>query len=151
MKAINVYILIRVFIGGLFIVSGFNKIVNPVENFQYIVETYDIFPDVLEVVIARVVPWLELVFGIFCVLGLWLTWSLRGIFCLFVGFIIILSQAIVRKLPIDECGCFGEGLSFPMPVMLLIDTTMLTLTFLMIRNMQRTRQLSLDNVLDEKQ
>ncbi|MCA9399913.1 MAG: DoxX family membrane protein, partial [Candidatus Omnitrophica bacterium] len=117
MKTINFYIFIRVFIGGLFIVSGFNKIVNPVENFQYIVETYDIFPDALEVVIARVVPWLELVFGIFCALGLWLTWSLRGIFCLFTGFIIILSQAIIRKLPIDECGCFGEGLSFPMPVM----------------------------------
>ena len=149
-RKINFFFFIRVLIGILFIVSGMEKLVGPYQNFLYVIQSYKILPDILEEPVARLFPWLELLFGIFVFLGLWLRIALIGVATLLTAFIIIVGQAIGRQLPITECGCFGELITIPLPVICLFDSTMLLLTSFMYRNIERTSCLSLDDYFSEK-
>jgi len=60
-------------------------------------------------------------------------------------FILIVSQAMIRNLPITECGCFGELISFPLYAVFIFDGTLLILTGLLIKNDERTELFSLDH------
>ena len=103
-RKINFFFLIRVFIGVLFIVSGTEKLVEPYQNFLYVIQSYKVLPDILEEPAAHFFPWLELFFGLFVLLGLWLKSALIGVGVLLTTFIIVVGQAIGRQLPITECG-----------------------------------------------
>ena len=137
-------IVLRFFLAALFIISGGEKALGPYQNFLYVVQNYEIFPPFLEEIIARALPWVELFLGIFLLLGLWLKAALRGSFVLFAGFVMVVSQAMVRDLPITECGCFGALISFPLYVVLIFDTTMFFVTLLLIRKFDAVSSLSLD-------
>jgi len=145
----NIFIPLRIMIGILFIVSGGEKLIGPYQNFLYVVSTYEIFPSILEEVIARGVPWVELILGLFLLLGLWTLNACKGALILFTGFIIIVTQAIIRDLPITECGCFGELLSFPLNVVLLFDSCMFFICFYLIKKIHKTSQFSLDKVFGD--
>lgn len=147
--AINLLVIIRVCMGCLFIVSGFGKLIEPTQNFLYIVQSYELFGTVLEKAAAYAVPWVELFLGIFLILGLGLKWVLRALLILIVMFILILSQALIRGLPLADCGCFGDFISFPPRVMLLFDCVFLLLTILLIQRIKKTETLSLDRFFDK--
>jgi len=142
--AINIFTIVRILIGCLFIVSGFEKLSSSYQNFLYVVQSYEFLPTLLEDSVARIVPWVELFLGVFLLSGLWIKWVLRGLMLLVTMFIIIVSQALIRNLPIEECGCFGGLVSFPLHVVLLVDSMLLMLTGLLFKNSQRTSVLSLD-------
>jgi len=55
---------------------------------------------------ARTLPWLELLLGLFVVLGIGLRWASLGITALLVVFMGALTRAVVLGLQIN-CGCFG--------------------------------------------
>lgn len=93
---------------------------------------------------ARVLPWIELLAGLFLVLGLWLEIALSVIWLMLLTFILIVAQAIWRNLPLSDCGCFSELFSFPLPVILLLDSSMLILVSLLRRFKEKTSRLSLD-------
>lgn len=140
----------RLLIGILFIYSGATKTIEPYQNFQYIVEHYQLFDFVsaysyeLDTLVARVIPWLELFLGIFILLGLWLENALKTLGGLVVGFIIVISQALIRGLPIDDCGCFGESFSMPPQGMLIFDCCLLGLVILLLWKKEKTIVFSLD-------
>ena len=54
---------------------------------------------------ALIIPWLELIIGIFLVLGVFLEGTTSITIVLLVFFIIILSQAVFRGIDV-HCGCF---------------------------------------------
>ena len=95
-------------------------------------------------------PWFELFLGAFLLLGFYLKWTLRGTLILLGAFIFIVSQAIIRKLPIDECGCFGGLVSLPLHGVLMMDSALLLLTGLLLYKTNSTCFLSLDNYLLKK-
>jgi uncharacterized membrane protein YphA (DoxX/SURF4 family) len=95
-------------------------------------------------------PWFELFLGAFLLLGFYLKWTLRGAFILFSIFILIVSQALVRKLPIDECGCFGGLASLPLHGVLMMDSALLFLMGLLLYKKNRASWLSLDNYFFKK-
>ena len=105
----------------------------------------------LEKVVALVMPWLELFLGVFLLLGFYLKWTLRGVLVMLAAFIFIVSQALIRKLPIDECGCFGGLVSLPLHGVLIMDGTLLFLTGLLLYKIKSTSFLSLDNYLLKKE
>ena len=146
---INVFVIIRIFLGVLFIVSGFEKLIGPYQNFLYVVQNYEIFYAPIEEFVARVFPWIEFLLGVFLALGLWMKWILRGIILMIAMFIIIVSQALLRGLPIQECGCFGELISFSLPVIVGFDSMLLILTGLLMKQGEETKILSLDDYFDE--
>ena len=90
-------------------------------------------------------PWIELVVGLFLILGLWLDIILKMTLLIFLAFIVMVGQAIIRHLPITECGCFGEGLSFPLPVVLMMDSTLLLVTGILLLKKDKVRCFSLDS------
>ena len=137
-------VFLRIFIGLVLLVSGFEKLMSPYQNFLYVIQAYEMLPASLEKLAALSVPWIELLGGIFMLLGLWLNWSLKGSLLLFASFIVIVGQALLRHLPIDQCGCFGENIHIPPHYIIIFDSFMLLILFWLIRHPSKTRVFSLD-------
>ncbi len=144
----NVFVILRIMIGGLFVFSGVEKLLHPYQNFLYVIQSYQCFDATIEELAARVVPWVEFLTGAFLILGLWSRWALRSALVLFVCFILIVGQAIIRKLPIDKCGCFGEGLSLPLPAVLSLDTFLTLVTLVLLFRIQQSSAFSLDRYFE---
>ena len=100
----------RLLIGILFFYSGLSKLIRPIEYFEVAVAQYKIIPEDLIHYVCLIVPWVELINGTYLLLGYALN-MVGGILIGLTGiFQVVLAQAMIRKLPMDECGCFGGGL-----------------------------------------
>jgi hypothetical protein len=132
----------------VFIVSGFEKLLGPSENFLYVLQAYNVFPSFLEHLASVVFPWIELVLGVFLMLGLWLRFSLLGIAVVSGALILIVLQAIIRQLPIDNCGCFGDLIHLPLRGVILIDIVDLAIALLCLKGWPAAKRFSLDNFYD---
>ncbi len=99
-------LLARLILGVVFLIASVDKILNPLE-FANQIENYGILFDSSINLMALVLPWLELVIGVFLVLGIRLKTSavLSGI--LLIIFIAALLIATLKGINAD-CGC-GTG------------------------------------------
>jgi uncharacterized membrane protein YphA (DoxX/SURF4 family) len=97
----------RLILGGVFIFSSLDKIIHPAA-FAEAVYNYQILPDTLITLTAMILPWLELILGIFLVLGLWLPGAALLINLLLVTFFGALVFNLARGLDIN-CGCFSTS------------------------------------------
>lgn len=147
--AINIFVVFRILIGVLFAVSGFEKLIGPYQNFLYVVQSYDMLPAWGEEIAARTMPWVEFIAGVFLALGLRLTTVLPAVMAMLAAFIVVVGQALVRKLPIDECGCFGTLISFPLNVVITLDSLLLILTGILAGKRDDVQKFSLDGYLNE--
>lgn len=109
----NKYLLIlsRFILGVVFIVASIEKIAFP-ELFALNIQAYKILPTSLVNISALIIPWMELICGIFLISGVFVGSSSVILSGLLVVFIILLFSALIRGLKID-CGCFGSA---PSPV-----------------------------------
>ncbi len=98
-----IYHLIRVLLGAIFLWSGISKLIDPTQ-FSVIIDAYGLLPDAWILLVAVVLPFLEMVFGLGLLLDI--KGSLAGISALLLLFIVILSYGIGLGLDVD-CGCFG--------------------------------------------
>ena len=87
----------RFIVGGVFIYAGWLKAVAPAAS--------------LTIFIALVVPWLEIYLGLFLITGVFTAYSALCLGATLLGFEGLLLQAIIRKLPVTSCGCFGASKS----------------------------------------
>lgn len=95
---------LRLVIGGIFIYASWDKIIQP-DRLAEIIIGYQILPFALVNISAIWLPYLELLIGIFVILGIWLracSLLLIGLFILYIGAILF---ALVRNIPL-VCGCF---------------------------------------------
>ena len=104
---------------------------------------------VLEEFVARIFPWLEFLVGLFLVLGLWIPLALRAAIIVFTGFIAIVGQALIRELPIKECGCFGEAFSLPPQVVLVMDSFIWLVIIKLLFNTVQSASFSLDQYFEK--
>ena len=141
---IPVLAFLRILLGIFFLAVGGAKLLAPYQNFLYVVQSYQTFSPPLEEIAARVVPWIEFFIGLFLALGLWLKKTLIAFLFLLSAFLVILGQAILRGMSID-CGCFGEWLKVPIQITFLMDSCQWLLAVFMLRQLQQTSRLSLDN------
>ena len=80
MKKKTLFLLaIRILLGAVFIFSGFQKLTHPAENFQAVIEKFEIVGGSAAAVLSHVIPWYEFVFGAFLVLGLWTDLALAAL------------------------------------------------------------------------
>ena len=142
------FALLRFCLGGLFLLSGAEKLLAPYQNFLYVLQAYQILPSSAEHFVALAFPWIELLVGVFLVLGLWTKHALMGALLLLAGFITVVGQALLRHLPLESCGCFGEWLHVPPSVIIVVDSALLLLTAFCLRHLPKTKIGSLDKVLD---
>lgn len=115
------FLLLRLALASIFIVSGFQKLTTPIQNFVAVIEKFDIIQGEPAQWLAHALPWIEFVTGVFFALGLWTRYSLFILWAMNTTFIGILSLSLIRKLDIQSCGCFGEAVSLTVPQILAID------------------------------
>ncbi len=142
------FIFWRVLIGFFFTAIGISKLFEPYQNLLYLVQSYQCFPPFLEQVIARTVPWIEFLLGLFLLLGFWTGQVLQGFLILIGGFILVLGQALVRGLPLDECGCFGGLISVSISRMIIFDIGLWGILSILLNNLKQTKCLGLDQHFD---
>jgi uncharacterized membrane protein YphA (DoxX/SURF4 family) len=131
----------------LLLSSGFSKAIAPVVNFVYVLQGYEIVPVWLEYPLAYVVPWVEIAVGLGCLLGLWTKQALMAALMLFASFVMIIAQALLRRLPLEQCGCFGSLIHIPPSMMLLLDSFMVLLITVGLFKLPQMTRFSLDNIL----
>lgn len=137
---------LRVILGGFFVVSGLSKVMHPIEYFQIVIEMYHVVPEQLNYVVALVVPWTEILCGLFLMLGYWSQGASLVLTGLVLSFEVILAQALIRGLSIDECGCFGGGRIHPTLYQTFTMDTILVLILLQVAFFRRNH-FSLDYFL----
>jgi putative oxidoreductase len=104
----NKYILIAFYLimGGVFIWAGVSKIIDPLE-FAQSIANYRVFPQGISFFLALVLPWIEVICGVFLILGIFRSASALLLSGLLVAFLILVIVTIIRGIDID-CGCFGN-------------------------------------------
>ena len=147
----KIFAVIRILLGCLFITSGFEKLSSSYQNFLYVVQNYDFLPATLASLAAHTMPWVEFLVGVFMVTGLWTKQALVAACLLFLSFMGVVGQALVRGLEISECGCFGGLISFPLTAVFILDSIGLLVTIVLISQIASTQTLSADRLLDKSQ
>lgn len=99
---------VRIAVGALFATTGVLKAIAPPEEFAAVIRTYQMLPEHFLVPIATVLPWIEMVCGLFFALGLWTRWSARAVTGILSIFTIALGAAWARGINLEDCGCFGS-------------------------------------------
>lgn len=104
-------VVVRLVLGLIFIIASVDKIADA-GSFAKSIQNYDIMPIAVINIVALVLPWLELICGLFLVFGVRLRASSALIAGMLVVFIVaIFIAAEIKGLDIG-CGCFsqsGEG------------------------------------------
>ena len=103
-RSLNLPLIFRVILGIIFIYASYDKILDPA-GFSKNIHNFHVTPIAVENLAALIIPWLELIIGVFLIIGLFLEGTTSIIIALLVFFIIILSQAVFRGIDI-HCGCF---------------------------------------------
>lgn len=102
-----IFLLIRLLVGGVFVLFGFAKAIAPIEEFASVIKTYDMLPEAIVPAAAIIFIVTEIVFGVFFIVGVFTNRSAQGIFLLLIAFMIALSQAMLRGIELTDCGCSG--------------------------------------------
>lgn len=108
----------QLFLGAIFIYASFHKIANPAE-FAEIINNYKLFPEFSINLFAIILPWIELIAGIFLISGKYKKGSTIILSTLLMIFILAISINIIRGLDFD-CGCFTSSGKGSNPLYLLI-------------------------------
>lgn len=101
------YHLCRLVLGAVLIYASIDKISNP-EDFGKIIYSYQLLPEEMINLTAIILPWLELITGLFLIFQLWLPGTVLLANILFMIFITAIISALLRGLDID-CGCFSTS------------------------------------------
>ncbi|MFN5309641.1 MAG: MauE/DoxX family redox-associated membrane protein [Candidatus Kapaibacterium sp.] len=100
-------LLIRLFIGFLFIAAAVDKIAQPAE-FAKNVANYHIPPYSLTNIVALTLPWLEFVVGLLLLFGVRVKAASILTSGMLIMFIILIASAMIRGFNIS-CGCFSQS------------------------------------------
>lgn len=104
---------LRLFVGYYFIYASMSKIPYPAQ-FADLLAAYRLFPYPVVNLLAVVVPWAELVTGLFIIIGLRSRASAILIILLYIGFNVAVGLNVIVGSPIT-CGCYdtvGEPVSW---------------------------------------
>ncbi len=97
---------VRLLLGGIFIFAALDKIAEP-DAFAKSIGNYHIIPNAALNLMALTMPWIELLAGIFLVIGVRIRASSALISGMLIVFIIAIISAILRGYNIN-CGCFAQ-------------------------------------------
>jgi len=101
------YFWVRLLLGIIFVLASVDKIIHPAA-FAEIIYNYQILPGELINLTAIILPWLELILGVFLILDLWLPGAVLLSNLLLVTFFGALVFSLARGLDI-HCGCFSTS------------------------------------------
>ena len=70
-QTINLPLISRIILGIIFIYASYDKILNPV-GFSENIHNFHVTPTAVENLAALIIPWIELIVGIFLIFGIFL-------------------------------------------------------------------------------
>lgn len=94
----------RLILGVIFVYASYDKILRP-EAFAQVVYNYQIIPDVFINLTAIFLPWLEMLMGVFLIVGFWMPGTVMWCNILLVLYIGVLWFSLARGIDVN-CGCF---------------------------------------------
>jgi putative oxidoreductase len=100
-----VSLILRLVVGGVFIVAGVLKVLQPA-TFAADIGNYRVLPHEAINLLAITLPAIEIVAGVLLALGCWKRASALLITVLMAVFLVAIGQALARGLDV-RCGCFG--------------------------------------------
>lgn len=101
----RVVLILRLILGVTFVYASLDKIAHP-DQFAKIIYNYKILPDFLINVFAVTLPWVELLTGLFLILGIFTESASLLISFLLVIFLFAISVNVFRGVDLN-CGCFS--------------------------------------------
>jgi uncharacterized membrane protein YphA (DoxX/SURF4 family) len=99
-----VVLAVRLFLGFLFIVASIEKIADP-NAFAVSIGYYKLVGMPAALVIATILPWVELLSGVFLMFGIMPRGSSLLMALMMIGFTVAVLSGVLRGLDIS-CGCF---------------------------------------------
>ena len=103
-RSLNIVLIFRIILGVVFIYASYHKILDP-SGFSENIHNFHVIPVWSENLVALIIPWMEMIIGVFLILGVFLRGAVTITIGLYILFIIILSQALYRGIDL-HCGCF---------------------------------------------
>ncbi len=105
-RSLNLPLIFRIILGIIFIYASYDKILDPAA-FSKNIHNFHTTDNLIGVenLVALILPWLELIVGVFLIFGVFLEGSTSITISLYIFFIVILSQAVYRGIDV-HCGCF---------------------------------------------
>ena len=97
----------RLVLGGIFIWAGADKILHPAA-FAQAIYNYQILPGETINLTALILPWVEVLLGVFLVVGVWLPGAVALTNILLLVFLGTLVFNVARGLDV-HCGCFSSS------------------------------------------
>ena len=121
----NKYLLLlfRLIVGFVFIYAGILKISDP-SGFSDAINNYDLVPLISVNFFAIILPWIELVAGLFLLFGVFVKENSFIISVLLIVFILAIIISLGRGLNI-ECGCFGTSSGTKVGITKLVENIVL--------------------------
>jgi uncharacterized membrane protein YphA (DoxX/SURF4 family) len=101
-------VVVRLLIGGLFLIAGFSKLVLPHAEVVALVQQYTVLPERLVPWIAAGLPWVEIVSGTALLIGFYTTPAALVIAVQLTAFSLLMLAVLVQGVSIEDCGCFGH-------------------------------------------
>jgi uncharacterized membrane protein YphA (DoxX/SURF4 family) len=110
---------VQIVLGAVFVAAALPKIADP-PAFAHMIYNYRLMPGALVNGLALVMPWIELVAGIFLILGVWRREAALVAALLLVVFLGAIGWNLARGHAVD-CGCFDVRSAGKTPEQLLSD------------------------------
>jgi uncharacterized membrane protein YphA (DoxX/SURF4 family) len=115
-----ILLLLRIALGCVFIYAAYTKLHYAgawhLRDYDFLfafgINSYDLLSPDNALLLAKVLPWLEVALGALLVSGLWLRWIGSITTGLLLVFMYALSRAAIKGLAIN-CGCFGNQSTTP--------------------------------------
>jgi len=139
-------LLIRVILGFLCAALGFLRLIQPVEQFELILYQYRLIPEILVGPLAIALPWLQLILGVFLLLGYRERFSIRCLRYLITIFLVLLGAAIFLHTGIRDSGLL-VSVPVRVPESFVILTSIIGIVFPALTSGEGA--FSLDRLLDE--
>jgi uncharacterized membrane protein YphA (DoxX/SURF4 family) len=117
-----VLLVIRILVGGIFLIAALSKIVSP-GDFADTVRAFHLLPPSLVVPFALILPWLELLAAAYLLAGFMTRVGAAAAAGMLLIFIAALTDALVTGNTAHPCGCFGSLASNPVIALLAGGTT----------------------------
>jgi uncharacterized membrane protein YphA (DoxX/SURF4 family) len=128
-----IWLIARLFVGGVIAFAGFMKLMEPRQIFQLALEGYGVFPPHLIPIVARALPWVEWLGGMSLVFGYAPRLSATVLAGLTLGFLSALAAGPLAYGAADwSCGCFGEGFQLTQRQVFFLDLMNLFLLGMLI-------------------
>jgi uncharacterized membrane protein YphA (DoxX/SURF4 family) len=122
-------LVLRLGLAAVFGYAAWIKLQQPWMLFAFAVDNYHVLPQWAVLVVARFLPWFELLLAVVLLIGLWQRISTAAASALLILFFSLMVRAYARGEAFD-CGCFGPGDAIS-PLTLLRDGGLLAVALIL--------------------